>query len=411
LVGRWSFRRRWAGYTLIALALAVAGAVGASVLGFLPWAIYETVLEIGGAAVVVGWLGLVLLSVWWGRAPAGRWESCVIVCLAAGMGGLIVLQSGACLWWRLVRPELWERRADARGGLQQATGWTCYPAAAVMLLHHYGIAAGEGEMAYSANTSLWGTDHHAMARALTAGIPGRLACPRRDHRLRGVCPPGRCFHCPGGAAQDRAACPLCPKGRPGIVAGHRSPRWRAEGAVPGRFRANVDREIDPFRPARRPVWSRAACQGKGRDAMIDKAHQLALLAGMALQLFFIYWPATALAVFGGVTAVTSLSRNPRKNWSGVAVASCIHLLVPAMILWCGVAFPADTDSDPVATTAPEWVSLLLPRLLLLHIPIAAVLVWRAKGARSFVLGLSAVFFGYSLCALLASGMSMTGDWL
>jgi hypothetical protein len=150
LVGRWSFRRRWARYPLIVLAVAGAGAVGASVLGFLPWAIYETVLEIGGAAVVVGWLGLLLLGVWWGRAPARRWESCVIVCLAAGMGGLIALQSGACLWWRLVRPELWERRADAGGGLQQATGWTCYPAAAVMLLHHYGIAAGEGEMAYSA---------------------------------------------------------------------------------------------------------------------------------------------------------------------------------------------------------------------------------------------------------------------
>jgi hypothetical protein len=96
----------------------------------------------------------------------------VIACLAAAMGGLILLQSGACLWWRLVRAELWERRADAGGGLQQATGWTCYPAAAVMLLHHYGIAAGEGEMAYSANTSLWGTDDHAMARAMTArGYP------------------------------------------------------------------------------------------------------------------------------------------------------------------------------------------------------------------------------------------------
>jgi hypothetical protein len=116
--------------------------------------------------------------------PARRWEGCVIVCLAAGMGGLIVLRSGACLWWRLVRPELWERRADPRGGLRQATGWTCYPAAAVMLLHHYGIAAGEGEMAYSANTSLWGTDDHPMARALTArGYPsgwrGRVEIRRR----------------------------------------------------------------------------------------------------------------------------------------------------------------------------------------------------------------------------------------
>src|SRR5262249_26835079 len=79
---------------------------------------------------------------------------------------------GAGLWWRFAVPGLWRQGADAHGGRQQATGYTCYLAAAVMLLHHYGIPAGEGEMAYPANTTLFGTDEHAMAKALTAKVHG-----------------------------------------------------------------------------------------------------------------------------------------------------------------------------------------------------------------------------------------------
>jgi hypothetical protein len=71
-----------------------------------------------------------------------------------------------------------------------------------MLLHQYGITAGEGEMAYHANTSLFGTDEHAMARALNAKVRGRgwqaiveaadyEACVRQGGQLiTHVCPPG-----------------------------------------------------------------------------------------------------------------------------------------------------------------------------------------------------------------------------
>src|SRR5262249_29827970 len=49
-------------------------------------------------------------------------------------------------------------------------GQTCSPAAAAMLLRHYGIDASEGEMAYLARTSLLGTEVQALARALTHKI-------------------------------------------------------------------------------------------------------------------------------------------------------------------------------------------------------------------------------------------------
>jgi ABC-type bacteriocin/lantibiotic exporter with double-glycine peptidase domain len=42
-----------------------------------------------------------------------------------------------------------------------------------MLLHRYGIAASEGEMAYLANTSLFGTSEYGIAQALTAKMQDR----------------------------------------------------------------------------------------------------------------------------------------------------------------------------------------------------------------------------------------------
>src|SRR5262249_26849544 len=68
--------------------------------------------------------------------------------------------------WRFCAPQSWQRYADAEGRLQQSSGLTCSPAVAVMLLHRYGIRASEGEMAYLAGTSLFGTDAYSIARAL-----------------------------------------------------------------------------------------------------------------------------------------------------------------------------------------------------------------------------------------------------
>jgi hypothetical protein len=169
--GCWSLSRPLVRNSLIALAIGLTSLVIASMALILPSAIYETTLEIGGAAVVLSWMGLLILGMVWGRMPARTWKSRLALYATAAVGAVIVLQTGACLWWRWCVPELWQRSADSRGGARQSTGWTCYPAAGVMLLHRHGIAATEGEMAYLANTTLWGTEDHAMARALT--IKGR----------------------------------------------------------------------------------------------------------------------------------------------------------------------------------------------------------------------------------------------
>src|SRR5262249_8652817 len=75
-------------------------------------------------------------------------------------------------------PELWHRTADTKGALRQSSRWTCAPAAAVMLLRRHGIDASEGEIAYLANTSLFGTDARSLARALSFKLR-----PRRFHAV------------------------------------------------------------------------------------------------------------------------------------------------------------------------------------------------------------------------------------
>jgi ABC-type bacteriocin/lantibiotic exporter with double-glycine peptidase domain len=86
-------------------------------------------------------------------------------CLVALAGCLLLIEASGRLWWRFCAPGAWQRSADAKGRLQQSSGFTCSPAA-VMLLHRHGIPSSEGEMAYLAGTSLFGTDALATTRAL-----------------------------------------------------------------------------------------------------------------------------------------------------------------------------------------------------------------------------------------------------
>jgi hypothetical protein len=170
-IGYWAGRRRAVAYVLVALAAAGTAMVIAALFAILPPKAGAIVAACGGPTLVLCWLALLALGVAW-QMVGHRWCRPFLY-LAAAAGCVIAMEGGAGLWWRFGVPGLWKQRADARGGRQQATGFTCYPAAAVMLLHHYGITAGEGEMAYYANTTLFGTDEHAMARALTAKLRSR----------------------------------------------------------------------------------------------------------------------------------------------------------------------------------------------------------------------------------------------
>lgn len=157
---------------LLASAIAIV-AVGAAALGgMLPTAVGPALSWIGGATVLLALAALLLLGVAW-SAPGRSFSSGFLAALAMLAGCLIAIEMGGRLCWRYGDPESWQRVADADGRLRQSSGLTCSPTAAVMLLHRHGITASEGQMAYLARTSLFGSDAHAMARALTNLVESR----------------------------------------------------------------------------------------------------------------------------------------------------------------------------------------------------------------------------------------------
>jgi Peptidase C39 family len=149
--------------------IAVAGGA-ASFADLLPDRFSRSISPIGGGTVLLGWAALFLLGFAW-SVPNRRFSPGFLACLAALAGCLLLIEASGPLWWRFGAPELWERTPDSLGRLRQTSGLTCSPAAAAMLLHRYGIPASEGEMAYLAGTSLFGSDAPAMARALNRKAP------------------------------------------------------------------------------------------------------------------------------------------------------------------------------------------------------------------------------------------------
>jgi hypothetical protein len=165
------FRRLPAAVRLGLVTGAVVCVVGgaAALAGVLPDGVGRVVSLVGGGTVLLAWVALLLLGAAW-AAPDRRLSSGFLACLAALAGGLLLIEGSGPLWWRFGAPGLWQNAPDADGRLRQSSGLTCSPAAAAMLLHRYSVPASEGEMAYLAGTSLFGSDAPAMARALGAKV-------------------------------------------------------------------------------------------------------------------------------------------------------------------------------------------------------------------------------------------------
>ncbi|HEY1377313.1 MAG TPA: cysteine peptidase family C39 domain-containing protein [Gemmataceae bacterium] len=151
------------GLLVIAGAVIVGGA--ASLAGLLPDRVDQAAAAVGGATVVLCWAALLLIGVAW-SAPKRAFSRGFLSCIVAVAGFLILAEGGSRLWWRFAAPELWRNAPDSHGCLRQTSGLTCAPAAAAMFLHCHGIPASEGEMAYLAGTSLFGSDAWQTAAAL-----------------------------------------------------------------------------------------------------------------------------------------------------------------------------------------------------------------------------------------------------
>ena len=140
--------------------------VGGTALAFLlPDDAAPVFARLGGPTVLLSWIALLLLAIVW-RVPGRSFSTGFLASIAVLAGCLIAIESSGRLWWRFGNPQAWRRVPNAEGLLQQSSGLSCSPTAAAMLLHRYGISSSEGEMAYLARTSFFGTDAYSIARAL-----------------------------------------------------------------------------------------------------------------------------------------------------------------------------------------------------------------------------------------------------
>jgi hypothetical protein len=170
-IGGWFFRRwpRWLQIACLGVAAAVVTGGAVALVGPLPDDMSALVSLAGGSTVLLCWAALLMVGIAW-AAPNRRFSTGFLACLAAVAGGLLFIEGSGPLWWRFGAPELDFNVPDSQGRLRQSSGLTCSPAAAAMLLHRYGVRASEGEMAYLAGTSLFGSDAPAMSRALNEKI-------------------------------------------------------------------------------------------------------------------------------------------------------------------------------------------------------------------------------------------------
>lgn len=152
-------------FFLVLFAMSVVILGGLSLARRLPLEVSWRLSDVGGASVLLCWVAMLLLGVVW-VVPGRSFSSGFIAAIALLACFIIGIESAGRLWWRLAERQSWDRVVDDEGRLQQSSGATCSPTAAVMLLHLYGIQTSEGEMAYLAGTSLFGTDAPSIARAL-----------------------------------------------------------------------------------------------------------------------------------------------------------------------------------------------------------------------------------------------------
>jgi hypothetical protein len=157
---------------VLVVTISIIFLVTLSLAGMLPFVTRSVLSRLGGGTLVLGWTAVFLLG-YAVRSPRRTVSKGFLITLIAIVAVVFVIEGSGRLWWRFVAVNAWEHTPDTAGGLAQSSGWTCSPAAAVMLLHHHGIRSSEGEIAYLANTTLFGTDGFDLARALSEKVRDR----------------------------------------------------------------------------------------------------------------------------------------------------------------------------------------------------------------------------------------------
>jgi hypothetical protein len=135
---------------------------------------------------------------------------------------------------------------------------------------------------------------------------------------------------------------------------------------------------------------------------------------LAQQVYFVltgFFPITLLLLVAWVWAFVATKPEPKGGRWQMFLLGCLPpFAIPVAILVCGVLFVSEPAWE-TGVEPPAYPSYIITLLLLAHLPLAGLLVWR-WGKRWPAVVASSVCAGYvSLAAWLISSMSVTGVWL
>jgi hypothetical protein len=143
------------------------------------------------------------------------------------------------------------------------------------------------------------------------------------------------------------------------------------------------------------------------DSPVETIERFFWLGFMSLRILFLVWPVGLLFISGTVGALIAAPKVDPRQIRAVLTRGLGLLVVPTIILLCGVLFWESSASPP-----SHSAELTITVLLLANLPVGALLVWYERGInRWFMLALVVATFGYSIGAWTMSGMAITGDWL
>jgi hypothetical protein len=173
LFNRWPAAVRGA---LVALTVGAIFVVLALLFQAIPRPIELAFSYVGGVIIVLCWMILGVIGFSW-SAPNPTSDVFARIFLALMPIGLIAIESGGSLWFRIFNTDPWLNRPTSN--MVQTTKMTCLPVCAAMLMYEYNLVdlnkddCSEGEFAYLANTSYFGSDGHTIARVITQKIDKR----------------------------------------------------------------------------------------------------------------------------------------------------------------------------------------------------------------------------------------------
>jgi hypothetical protein len=186
LFNRWPLAVR---VGLVGLTVGAIFVVLALLFHALPRSVEIAFSYVGGVIIVLCWMILGVIGFAW-SSPKPSSDFFARFFLGMMPIALIAVEAGGSLWFRFGDTGPWHNRPTGEmGRMNQTTKTTCLPASAAMLLSRYGLVDAhrddceysEGELAYLANTSFFGTDGHMMARVITKKI--QIHRPRVEAKM------------------------------------------------------------------------------------------------------------------------------------------------------------------------------------------------------------------------------------